>query len=74
MIGGSGGPGFVRNYHVPGHGVDGSFALADTFEIQVLKLANEEQIGDLLDGGEGIGDAGAPKERPKVVNFLAELW
>jgi hypothetical protein len=41
--------------------------------VQRLQLPDEEQISDLLDGDEGIGEAGGPEEGPEVVDFAAEL-
>lgn len=56
-----------------GQQVNGRLPLLHTLTIQLLQLADEEEVSDLLNGDEGIGEAGGPEEGPEVVDFAAEL-
>jgi hypothetical protein len=41
--------------------------------VQFVEALEEQQVGDLLDDFEGIGDAARPESVPEGVNFTADF-
>jgi hypothetical protein len=37
--------------------------------VEVVQALDEEQVGELLDDGEGVGDAACPEGVPDAVHF-----
>jgi hypothetical protein len=41
--------------------------------VEIIEPLQEEQVGDLLDDFEGIGDTAGPEGIPESVDFTADL-
>lgn len=48
--------------------VAGKLGIGLSLQVELVELFHEEQIGDLLDGGEGIGNASGPEAVPEFID------
>src|SRR6266545_313199 len=48
--------------------------IAATLFIQRVEPPHEQQVADLLDGGQRVGDAARPEAVPELVDFRANNW
>ncbi len=66
-----------RRYPLPfefgGVGLAGKFGIGLLFLVQLVETLHEQQIGDLLDGGERVGDAAGPELVPELVDLASEF-
>jgi hypothetical protein len=53
--------------------VNGGKAALLALEIDVFQALEEEQIGDLLDSHQGVGEAGGPEAVPEFVDFFLDV-
>jgi hypothetical protein len=51
----------------------GFFRRLALFSSRVVQAAQEEQVGDLLDHFNGVGDAAGPEGVPDLVDFAFEV-
>ena len=51
----------------------GPFGIGLFFLVQLVQPLHEQQVGDLLDGGERVADAAAPEFVPELVDFAFEF-
>ncbi len=58
---------------VPRHGAAQAVGLVFFERVQVVEPAQEEQVGDLLDDFERVGDAAGPEGVPDLVDFAFEV-
>lgn len=53
--------------------VDRRLAALGPTSVEGFQLADKQQVGDLLDGNERVGDADAPEPGPQAMGVLSEL-
>ena len=57
-----------------GEAVAGEFGVLLALEIEFIELLHEQQVGDLLNCGERIGDATGPEAVPEFVDEGFKRW